>query len=244
MRKPTRLVLLSALLVAASACGGGDDASSEYVHDARDDGGGGDAGADADANADAHAEVPGDDGMANAPYDASDSPADESPPEASDVAADGTDGSGSVCGRLASFRCPEGESCDVRVCWPYATGTCVPDPGICTDVWRPVCGCDAVTYSNDCERINAGAALDYDGECETPCKPDCHTGTDGRLGWYNPCGGALICAAVCTGCSAECQAIGTRSEGWYAVCGEPGAAGGCPDSGGTGSLIRWDFCAP
>ena len=166
MRKPTRFVLLSALLVVASACGDGDDASSDYVHDARDEGGGGDAGADADA--DAHAEVPGDDGMADASHDTSDSPADGSPPDASDVAADGTDGSGSVCGGLAGFRCPEGETCDVRVCWTDATGTCVPDPDMCADIMAPVCGCNGVTYSNDCERIDAGAALDYDGECETP----------------------------------------------------------------------------
>jgi hypothetical protein len=243
MRKPTRFVWLSVLLVAASACGEGDDAASDYVHDARDDGAGGDAAADADA----HAEVPGDDGTADAPSETSDSAADESPPDASDVAADGTDGSGSVCGGLAGFRCPEGETCDVRVCWTDATGTCVPDPDVCTDLRAPVCGCDGVTYGNDCLRIEAGAALDYDGECATPvsCKPECQTGADGTLGWTNGCTDAFICVAACTGCSAECQAVGSRSQGWYAVCSEPGAIGGCRDPTGAATLILWDrLCAP
>ena len=166
MNKPTRFVLLLPFLVAASACGAGDDSAPGDVHDARVDGEGGDTGADADA--DAHADARADDGSADAPHETSDSPVDESPPDASDVAADGVDGSGSVCGGLAGFRCPTGEACDVRVCWPDATGTCVPDPGTCTGVRMPVCGCDGVTYSNDCARLAAGAALDYDGECETP----------------------------------------------------------------------------
>jgi len=240
MNKPTRFALLFTFLVAASACGGSDDSAPEDILDARDDGGGGDAAADADA----HAEVPGDDGSADVVHETTDSPADESPPEASDVAADGTDGSGSVCGGLAGFRCPTGEACDVRVCWPDATGTCVPDPGTCTDVWMPVCGCDGLTYGNDCDRLAAAVALDHDGECATPCKPECRTGTDGTTGWYDGCTDALICPAACTGCDAGCEAIDSRSEGWYATCTAPGVVGGCPTSGGMGRLIKWYDCAP
>jgi hypothetical protein len=160
------------------------------------------------------------------------------------VAADGTDGSGSVCGGLAGFRCPTGEACDVRVCWPDATGTCVPDPGTCTDVWMPVCGCDGLTYGNDCDRLAAAVALDHDGECATPCKPECRTGTDGTTGWYDGCTDALICPAACTGCDAGCEAIHSRSEGWYATCADPGVLGGCPTSGSMGRLIEWYDCAP
>jgi hypothetical protein len=41
------------------------------------------------------------------------------------------------------------------------------DPnGICYDLWAPVCGCDNVTYGNDCEAINYGGVTSWtEGEC-------------------------------------------------------------------------------
>ncbi len=44
-------------------------------------------------------------------------------------------------------------------------GTCVPRPQLCLDIYFPVCGCDGVTYSNDCFRLLAGATLKHVGEC-------------------------------------------------------------------------------
>jgi hypothetical protein len=153
-------------------------------------------------------------------------------------------GSGTLCGGLAGFRCPDGETCDVRGCWPDATGTCVPVSDTCDTLYAPVCGCDEVTYPNDCSRLLAGAALDHDGACdvEPACVPECRAvGTAGSA-WVDPCTGRAVCTARCDGCTAECQAVDTRSEGWYAVC-AVGTAGGCGMAGLAG-LIEWTDCGP
>ena len=74
-----------------------------------------------------------------------------------------------VCGGIQGKTCPAGQFCDFPAgsCKTAdAQGTCVPRGDACTDIYKPVCGCDGKTYSNDCERIRAGIQKDHDGECK------------------------------------------------------------------------------
>ncbi len=70
--------------------------------------------------------------------------------------------------------------------------------------------------------------------------PQCIT-VNSTLGWGIP-GQALLCASDCSGCTAVCSAIGTRSEGWYASCAGTIAATGCPQFAGTPGLIQYANC--
>jgi hypothetical protein len=42
---------------------------------------------------------------------------------------------------------------------------CAPIPDACITLWDPVCGCDEVTYGNECEADRAGVSIDHHGEC-------------------------------------------------------------------------------
>lgn len=75
---------------------------------------------------------------------------------------------GADCGTIVGIPCGEGELCEM----PDDTcssadlgGTCVTIPEVCTEQYQPVCGCDGVTYANDCKRRGSLVAKDHDGAC-------------------------------------------------------------------------------
>lgn len=79
-----------------------------------------------------------------------------------------------LCGRATDPPCPDYEYCR------YPIGTCgaTSEPGVCTPryppcqpIYDPVCGCDGVTYFNECAAGAAAVSVLYMGECVSPDCP-------------------------------------------------------------------------
>jgi hypothetical protein len=77
-----------------------------------------------------------------------------------------------VC--FTSQQCPPFQYCDPQAgaCGiPNVQGSCKPIAGTCIPINAPVCGCNGVTYANDCVRIQNDEPLAFEGACPPPLPP-------------------------------------------------------------------------
>jgi len=160
----------------------------------------------------------------------------------SDGATDGS--SPGACGQP----CTPTQFCELPTCNASSGGSCVLRPtGICNTLAMPQCGCDGITYSNECQRRSAGVSKLKDGFCtctKTPpamcCYENNHCTRPGsrcspNADCVNDMAGVCVPAALAGTCwlDSDCQAPrvckGARICPCMASCLLPDAPGTCGD---------------
>lgn len=111
-----------------------------------------------------------------------------------------------TCGGFVGKPCPEGKVCEYEGCGADMLGTCVPAPNQpCpkTTIDAQQCGCDGVTYANECLRLTVGVAKASDGPCPGECAiGDSSCGKGQFCSAPGQCSGAGVCSPMPEGCLA------------------------------------------
>ena len=123
---------------------------------------------------------------------------------------------GKVCGGIVGIPCDDpNQFCKLNVgeCCCDFQGFCTDIPQGCPRVIDPVCGCDGVTYLNECEAHRASMSIAHEGACRGAC-----------------CLWSGVCVEEVT--EEECGCLCGTFQGGGTVCGEfcefePDTTGAC-----------------
>jgi hypothetical protein len=89
---------------------------------------------------------------------------------------------GGTCGGIAALKCPDEQACQFPVgqCnTADLAGNCVTVPSTCPERGPQVCGCNGITYANECELLKAGVREAKQGACGATEQPkDCKSDTE------------------------------------------------------------------
>jgi hypothetical protein len=136
------------------------------------------------------------------------------------------------CGGFTGKACPKDLYCDfasdAQCGAADQMGTCKARPQVCTDIYKPVCGCDDKTYGNACSAASAGVSVASDGECSAT--KGCVYG-----GSSHAAGETFPSSDGCNKCT--CQADGN------VVCTDIACSGGSVCGGLLGrSCAKGEYC--
>ena len=123
----------------------------------------------------------------------------------------------------ADAPCPKGQHCETAAGDCAGSGTCVSAIAACDAAFAPVCGCDGLTYANDCARQSAGIALLHTGACTCKGNAGC-----AETQWCEPtlgCAGLGVCLPKPSQCAKTFQqACGCDGKTYSSDC-DASAAG-------------------
>jgi len=108
-------------------------------------------------------------------------------------------------GCASNADCDAGDYCAKAAGDCDGGGTCTRRPEACPLIFKPVCGCDGVTYGNSCEAAAAGANVMHEGKCDTP---RCQANKECDIGLYCAKGVGDCCGSgICTEVPAICPDV-------------------------------------